>query len=222
MPIYCTLKLVGEFGECREALLEGYSKETCDQKLSSLQELGDMLWYITVMMNFYGMKLEDVLPSSIMMNLSHAVPRTGYLFDLNKHIGNCCHSVCCLSEYVGKCFVKGVLPDVTKMHVLLRAILLEWSKLAYFSISDFEYIMRANEQKLRARMQNDTILVIEKRIEAPSVGNEDLSFEAAVKYHDQAILLKEEHGEDCAADRFVKPGHCNCHLASDSQQKNKT
>lgn len=62
---YCVLKLNGEAGEVAEAIGkffrdEGFIMLTNTQKKQMIDELGDVLWYISALANELGVRLESI------------------------------------------------------------------------------------------------------------------------------------------------------------------
>lgn len=62
---YCVLKLNGESGEVAEALGkffrdEGFVRLTNEQRKKMIDELGDVLWYISALANELGVRLESI------------------------------------------------------------------------------------------------------------------------------------------------------------------
>lgn len=65
LPVYPMLAMCGESGEAAEKVKKAWRDSTELDKVATLRELGDVLWYVTAAARDLGFSLEDVAQANI-------------------------------------------------------------------------------------------------------------------------------------------------------------
>jgi NTP pyrophosphatase (non-canonical NTP hydrolase) len=168
--VYPLLGLVGEFGEVYEKLTKhthgnmiGVWKYPSRGEL--IKELGDVLWYVAVMADRLGLKLQDLSDfqeesmTLFGLNTKEAGILPASSFDIEKTLGDLAISVGCLCERVKKVFRdgSGELDGERRESVIkeLSDVLWFLAGLCQIMRIDFSLAAHMNIQKLLSRRERN-------------------------------------------------------------------